>query len=343
MGIRARHAWLLACLVCLVAVGSASARELGQRSLARGSHGHDVRTLQRALTALGYPTRPTDGIYGPRTARSVRAWQRARKLVRDGRMSRSEARRVRQELLSRRRGLRRGSGGATMQSPERQPIATEQPPDAALEAPVGPGTTGPVVQQAQADLARLGFPVMPADGVYGDGTAAAIRSYQAAFFARQTGSLSASSVARLHRRVGSIPPGPHTFPLQGSWTFSGKDGRYGDSRGDHVHAGQDLPAPGGTPLVAVTSGTVSTRAFQRGGAGNYVVLQGDDGVDYVYMHMRKPALAKPGQRVGQGELLGEVGATGQATGPHLHFELWTAHWFNRGHHFDPLPALLAWR
>ncbi len=334
-----RRLWLtFACLACLFAAGTAEARSLGERPLARGSHGHDVRTLQRALTTLGYPTRPADGIYGPRTARSVRGWQRARKLRRDGRLSRPEGRRVRRELGARRRALEQGSGGATMNSP-----ASPQPDPAPVAGAVGPGASGPAVAQAQGDLALLRFPVAAVDGVYGEGTAVAIRAYQAAFFARQTGALSASGAARLHRRALSVPPGPHVFPVQGSYSFAGSDGRYGAGRGDHIHAGQDLPAAAGTPLVATIAGTVSTRAYQAGGAGNYVVLAGDDGFDYVYMHLRKPALVKPGTRVAAGQQLGEVGATGRASGPHLHFEIWTAHWYAGGRHFDPLPALLAWR
>jgi murein DD-endopeptidase MepM/ murein hydrolase activator NlpD len=339
MSMRVRLVLPAACLVCLLAAGPAAARPLGERPLARGSHGHDVRTLQRALTTLGYPTRPADGIYGSRTARSVRSWQRARRLARDGRLSRREGRRVRRELAARRRALKQGSGGATIEMPmPEQPDAT-----APAEGAVGPGASGPAVAQVQHELSLLRFSIAAASGTFDDQTAAAIRAYQAAFFARQTGSMSAAAVARLHRRATTVPAGDHVFPVQGSWSFSGADGRYGAGRGDHVHAGQDLPAPARTPLVAVIGGTVSTRAFQRGGAGNYVVLQGDDGYDYVYMHLRTPALFKPGQRVAAGQQLGEVGASGRASGPHLHFEVWTAHWFAAGHHFDPLPLLLAWR
>ncbi|HEY6780638.1 MAG TPA: peptidoglycan-binding domain-containing protein, partial [Thermoleophilaceae bacterium] len=146
---RVRLPLTLACLACLLAAGPASARGLGERSLAQGSQGHDVRTLQRALTTLGYPTRPADGVFGPKTARSVRSWQRARKLHRDGRLSRPEGRRVRRELRSRRRSLRQGSGGATLQ----QPTPTAPPSSAPVAGAVGPGMSGPAIAQAQNDLA----------------------------------------------------------------------------------------------------------------------------------------------------------------------------------------------
>lgn len=332
-----------ACFACLMTAGTAEARSLGDRPLARGSHGHDVRTLQRALTELGFRTRPADGIFGSRTARSVRRWERSRRLRGDGRVSRREGRRVARELRARRRDRRLGSGGATVGQPRPKPKPHVPDPDAApVAGAVGPGASGPAVAQAQGDLSLLRFPVA-ADGVYGEGTATAIRGYQGAFFARLTGVLSSGGAARLHRRALSVPSGPHVFPLQGSYSFAGAGGRYGAGRGDHVHAGQDLAAAAGTPLVATVAGTVTTRAYQAGGAGNYVVLAGDDGFDYVYMHLRKPALIKPGVRVAAGQQLGEVGSTGSSTGPHLHFEIWTAHWYDGGRHFDPLPALLAWR
>jgi murein DD-endopeptidase MepM/ murein hydrolase activator NlpD len=287
-----------------------------------------VKTLQRALTTLGIPTKPADGVYGPRTARSVRSWEGARKLRPDGRLSRPEGRRVLRDLKSKRRALLGGGG------------ATNVPPPAGA---VGPGMSGEPVAQVQRDLALMRFPVAAADGVFGEQTAAAIKAYQAAFFAAQTGVLSAEEVTLLRARAASVPPGAHVFPIQGGWSFSGAGGRYGDDRGSHIHAGQDLPAPAGTPLVAVTGATVSTRAYQAGGAGNYLVMQGDDGIDYVYMHLREPAIVKPRDRVVAGQQVGAVGATGDASGPHLHIEMWTAHWYDGGQHFDPLPALLAWR
>jgi murein DD-endopeptidase MepM/ murein hydrolase activator NlpD len=309
-----------ALLLLAVAAAPAEARRLGDRPLARGSTGSDVRTLQRALTALEFRADPADGIYGARTLRAVKRWERARRRPSDGRVSRGEGRRIRREFVADR----------------------SRPADPTSSLAVGPGATGEHVAQVQRDLAALGFDVV-ADGVYGDGTAAAIGEYQRLFLARSTGALGASGVARHRRRVESVPPGEHVFPIAGEWSPSGSSGRYGDPRGTHIHAGQDLAADAGTPLVAVTAGTVSVRAYQASGAGNYVVLRGDDGRDYVYMHLRRPAVVKPGTRVAAGQRLGEVGSTGRSTGPHLHFEMWTAHWYDGGRSMDPLPALLAWR
>ena len=317
-----------AVLVGLAAPAEA-ARKLGDRPLAAGSRGNDVRTLQRGLTALRFPARPTDGLYGPRTRGAVRRWERARRLRVDGRVSRPQGRRVRRELLAKReRDAARG------------PVPGASPGGTAA---VGPGATAAAVAQAQRALAALRFDPGSQDGVYGAGTAAAIRAYQGAFFESQSGVLAATEATLLDERVASVPAGAHTFPVAGSWRFGSASGRFGDDRGSHRHGGQDMAAAAGTPLVAVTAGVVSVRAYQASGAGNYVVLQGDDGADYVYMHMQSPASVAPKTRVAAGQQLGTVGTTGRSTGPHLHFEMWTQHWYDGGAAFDPLPALLAWR
>jgi murein DD-endopeptidase MepM/ murein hydrolase activator NlpD len=98
----------------------------------------------------------------------------------------------------------------------------------------------------------------------------------------------------------------------------------------------------GTPLVAARGGTVKYKAFQDL-AGNYVVIAGDTGYDYVYMHMRDPALLEKGMPVATGQPIGFVGDTGDADGCHLHFELWVAPgWYSGGAPIDPLTALQAW-
>jgi murein DD-endopeptidase MepM/ murein hydrolase activator NlpD len=134
----------------------------------------------------------------------------------------------------------------------------------------------------------------------------------------------------------------HVFPIQGAHQFAGADGRFGAARSGHVHQGQDVPAACGTPLVAARGGTVKANTSQAA-AGNYVVIAGDTGYDYVYMHLRDPALPAKGVQVSTGQPIGYVGETGDATGCHLHFELWAAPgWYTGGAPFDPLPALLAW-
>ena len=67
------------------------------------------------------------------------------------------------------------------------------------------------------------------------------------------------------------------------------------------------------------------------------------GTDYSYMHLRDVALVKTGDRVRTGQPIGFVGATGRASGCHLHFEIWTAPgWYSGGSPIDPLPTLRSW-
>jgi murein DD-endopeptidase MepM/ murein hydrolase activator NlpD len=85
------------------------------------------------------------------------------------------------------------------------------------------------------------------------------------------------------------------------------------------HLGIDYAAPTGTPVWAAASGTITQRG-EAGGAGNLVMIRHDGGIETAYMHLSKFA---PGQQVGQHvdakTVIGYVGATGLATGPHLHF------------------------
>jgi murein DD-endopeptidase MepM/ murein hydrolase activator NlpD len=88
-----------------------------------------------------------------------------------------------------------------------------------------------------------------------------------------------------------------------------------------MHKGIDFAAPTGTPVLAAGAGVVEF-AGRNQGYGNYVRLRHNREFATAYGHLSRlaPALA-PGRRVGQGEVIGYVGATGLATGPHLHYEL----------------------
>ena len=135
----------------------------------------------------------------------------------------------------------------------------------------------------------------------------------------------------------------HMFPVRGAHNYGGPEARYGAGRRGHVHQGQDIMARCRTPLVAARAGTVVYSGYHSL-AGYYMVVHGrGSGLDYVYMHLRRPALVREGDRVYTGEKIGEVGQTGDATACHLHFELWSAPgWYKGGSNFDPLPELKRW-
>jgi murein DD-endopeptidase MepM/ murein hydrolase activator NlpD len=132
----------------------------------------------------------------------------------------------------------------------------------------------------------------------------------------------------------------HKFPIRGAHNYGEFAATYGGGR---EHQGQDVFAKCGTPLVAARGGTVKIKQTQSR-AGHYVVIDGEQtDVDYIYMHLRDPALVDKGARVHTGQLIGYVGDTGRATGCHLHFELWSGPgWYTGGSPFDPLPLLKAW-
>ena len=88
-----------------------------------------------------------------------------------------------------------------------------------------------------------------------------------------------------------------------------------------MHKGVDFAVPKGTPIMA--SGDAVVKSVGRDGSyGNLVVLQHEAGYATAYAHMSRFAKGlKPGMHVHQGDVIGYVGATGRATGPHLHYEV----------------------
>lgn len=89
--------------------------------------------------------------------------------------------------------------------------------------------------------------------------------------------------------------------------------------GVKLHSGVDLAAPADTPIFATGSGVVSM-AGPAGGYGLLVVVDHGSGTQTRYGHMSRIAVAAR-QPVRRGDLLGFVGSTGRATGPHVHYEL----------------------
>lgn len=87
-----------------------------------------------------------------------------------------------------------------------------------------------------------------------------------------------------------------------------------------AHLGTDYAAPHGTPILAVGDGTV-VKSEYSGGNGNYVKLRHNSVYETQYLHMSKRAV-RAGERVKQGQVIGYVGSTGLATGPHVCFRFW---------------------
>lgn len=87
-----------------------------------------------------------------------------------------------------------------------------------------------------------------------------------------------------------------------------------------MHAGMDFKAAYGTPIYAVTDGTVQF-AGRHGGHGNFVKLSHGGGLGTGYAHMSRISV-RSGQQVRRGQVIGYVGSTGLSTGPHLHYEMY---------------------
>jgi murein DD-endopeptidase MepM/ murein hydrolase activator NlpD len=98
------------------------------------------------------------------------------------------------------------------------------------------------------------------------------------------------------------------------------------------HLGVDYAADAGTPVHTIGDGVVIEKAYDKKGGGNYLKIKHNSTYTTVYMHLQGFAKGiKSGSRVRQGDLIGYVGSTGLATGPHLDFRV-----FRNGQAIDPL-------
>lgn len=100
-----------------------------------------------------------------------------------------------------------------------------------------------------------------------------------------------------------------------------------------AHKGTDYAAASGTPIVTTASGIVERTGYTAGN-GNYVKVKHSSTYSTQYLHMSK-ILVRNGQRVSQGEVIGKVGSTGLATGPHVCYRFW-----KNGVQVDPLAQKL---
>ena len=256
----------------------------------------NTAALQVALRADRLYGGTVDGIAGPGTRAAVEQLQRSRGLAVDG-IAGPRTRRA----LGRRGRPALGSR--------------------ALAA----GARGWDVAALQFLLARHGFPSGPVDGGLGPRTDAALKRFQA------WAGLGADGVAG-PGTLGALSRPPPVSILRFARPLGVPIGDGFGPRGAMFHTGVDFPAPTGTPVGAAGRGCVEFAGWDDG-YGKLVVVRHRLGMTSWYAHLSRIAVG-PGECVVAGSRIGLVGATGHATGPHLHFELRL-----RGAAVDPLTGL----
>ncbi len=165
------------------------------------------------------------------------------------------------------------------------------------------------VRDAPSSGAQETAPVESPDAAYrpGDGLSAGgadLTDEQAAREASFAFYTASQQVVMPVNGVASSPFGPRVHPVYGTEGF---------------HSGKDIAAPEGTPVHAAMDGEVVAVGVGEK-SGNYVKLRHADGVETLYCHLRA-ANVETGVCVRRGDVIGFVGQTGVATGPHLHFEV----------------------
>ena len=270
---------------------------VGSAASAQAAGRPAVAALQIALQARQLYRGHVDGIAGPQTASAVRRFQRRARVPVNG-------------VIDRRTRAALGRLG-------RPALGSRVP---------AVGAVGWDVSALQFLLAAHGFPLGMFDGRLGSHTEAAIRRFQRWAGLPVDGLAGPATLAAL-RSPPAISPILLSPPV---------DAPLGDGfgpRGKRFHAGIDFPAPRRTPVVAAGPGRVVWAGRRAGGWGLLVTVAHSSGVRSMYAHLSRVSV-RVGQQVDAGSRVGLVGATGQASGPHLHFELRL-----RGAAIDPLTAL----
>lgn len=112
--------------------------------------------------------------------------------------------------------------------------------------------------------------------------------------------------------------------------------------GGRTHNAIDIMAPRGTPIVAITDGTITKRHWNRLGGNTLYLTSADGQTDYYYAHLDEYAAGiEVGTRVRQGETIGTVGSTGNAQGAHLHLQILDRRGGGRGTPVNPYALLRA--
>lgn len=282
-------------LVVVLALAGALAVPAAARAASPISAG--VAALQVALRAHGLYTGSVDGIRGPATTRAVQKLQRRARIAVDG-VAGPQTRHALGRFARHHLGSR----------------------------PLRAGVRGWDVAALQFELAIHGFPSGRFDGIFGRHVESALRRFQHWSHIRGDGIAGRATLTALRRPAPKV-----VLPL--AWPLT--SARLGDPfgpRGNRFHAGIDLVAPRSTPVYAARAGRV-TFADWSDGYGFLVIVDHGRGERTLYAHLSRIDVRR-GVLVGARARLGLVGATGDATGPHLHFEVRV-----RGAAVNPLTGL----
>jgi murein DD-endopeptidase MepM/ murein hydrolase activator NlpD len=282
---------------CLVSAAVTVVAAAGAPASAGADVSAGTAALQAALRAEGLYDGDVDGIAGPMTRSAVRRLQARRGLAVDG-VAGAQTRRA----LGRRGRPSLGS------------------------RPLRAGTRGWDVAALQFLLGRQGFPSGAVDGGLGPRTGAALTRFQAWAGVAADGVGGPGTLAALRRA-------PPRSRLRFAWPVSAPLGDRFGPRGPRFHSGVDFTAPAGRAVAAAGYGCVESAGWDPGGYGNLVVIRHRLGMTSWYAHLARIAVGR-GTCLSAGDRVGSVGATGHATGPHLHFELRL-----RGAAVDPLSGL----
>jgi peptidoglycan hydrolase-like protein with peptidoglycan-binding domain len=271
---------------------------LALASPALGSRDAGLAALQVALQSRGIYTGSIDGVKGAGTTMAIKRFQRRAGLPVDG----VPGTKTRQALGDYGKHLL-GSRALTR------------------------GAAGWDVAALQFLLAWHGFPSATIDGGLGVHTELALRRFQRWAGLKADGVADDSTYAALR---GS----PATCPIALAWPLAAPVGDTFGPRGNRFHAGIDLVAPKGASVAAAAAGRVVFAGFAAGGWGKLVIVAHANGVKTMYAHLATVTVHRR-ELVTIGSRVGTVGATGHASGPHLHFEVRV-----RGAAVDPRSALL---
>ncbi|MDD2434658.1 MAG: M23 family metallopeptidase [Bacilli bacterium] len=128
------------------------------------------------------------------------------------------------------------------------------------------------------------------------------------------------------------------WPTQGGWMITSyyqyRSNPFTGRR--ELHAAIDIAGPGyGSNIYAANNGTIY-KAQWHNSLGYYIIINHNNGYYSLYSHLSSIRKGKIGSVVGRGEVIGSMGMTGDATGPHLHYEIWVGVPFNGGYQTNPL-------